>query len=98
MSQAAPAPDVQTLDQLQSLEQRILHVIQLLEEARAARQAAEQEAARLRSELADRNSELVARDGELAALRPLAAQFEKEREEIRRRVEKLLRQFDSLTA
>ncbi len=82
MTQPA-ASDRQTIEQLQSLEERIVNAIKLLAQARQARQEAESEALRLRSELA-------ARDSELATLR-------REREEVRRRVEKLLGQIDALT-
>lgn len=91
MTQPAAAPDPQTLDQLQSLEERILHVLQLLNEARQARQHAEEQLAQLRAE----NSE---RDAELAALRQQATDGQHEREEVRRRVEKLLRQVETMGA
>lgn len=74
--------DAATLDQLKSLEERILNAVRLLSQARQARQKAEEDASRLRTELA-------ARDAELSTLR-------KERDEVRRRVEKLLAQVDSL--
>jgi len=82
MQTATTLSDAHTLEQLQSLEDRIVTAVRLLHQTRQARQEAEAEAARLRGELA-------ARDSELAALR-------KEREEVRRRVEKLLTQVDSL--
>lgn len=85
----ATVPDLQFLDPLQALEERIVRVVQLLAEARQARASAETEAARLREELA-------ARDTELAALRAQVAAGEKERDEVRSRVERLLRQIDSL--
>lgn len=84
MPSTAAAADLHTIEQLQSLEERIMHAVRLLTQARQMRQAAENESARLRTELA-------ARDTELSALR-------KEREEVRRRVEKLLSQVDALTA
>lgn len=91
MSQPVAASDVQTLEQLQSLEERIVHAIRVLNQMRQARQEAESESARLRSELAARESELV-------AMRRQLADAHREREEVRRRVEKLLKQIDSLAA
>ena len=91
MSQPAAASDVQTLDQLQSLEERIVHIIRLLHQMRQARLEAESEIARLRSELAARESELV-------VLRRQLSEAHREREEVRRRVEKLLSQIDSIAA
>ena len=82
MTEAATATDAQTLEQLQSLEERILGAIRLLNDARQGRQHAEAEASRLRSDL-------QTRDAEIATLR-------KERDEVRRRVEKLLGQLNSL--
>ena len=108
MTQAAPAPEPQPIEQLQSLEERIVNVVQLLNETRAARQQAETEAARLRTALAEQETKLrqagdvlaaerAGRDSELAALRQQVAAAQAEREEVRRRLEKLLRQIDSLS-
>jgi septal ring factor EnvC (AmiA/AmiB activator) len=84
MTEPAAAPESQAIDQLTSLEDRIVQVVQLLQEARQARQAAEKEAAGLR--------------GELAALRQQLAAHNKERDEVRRRLERLLQQVDSLVS
>jgi septal ring factor EnvC (AmiA/AmiB activator) len=84
MTEPAAAPESQAIDQLSSLEERIVQVVQLLQEARQGRQAAEKEAAGLR--------------GELAALRQQLAAHNKERDEVRRRLERLLQQVDSLVS
>ena len=90
MAQPTPGGDIETLEQLQTLEERIVHTIRLLTQTRQARQEADTEAAQLRAELA-------ARDAELASLHRQLAEAHKEREVVRRRVEKLLRQMDALT-
>jgi chromosome segregation ATPase len=108
MSQTAPIPELQPIEQLQSLEDRIVSVVQLLKETRAARQQAESESAALRATIADLEGKLhssaetvaatlATRDSELAALRQQAASAQAEREEVRRRLEKLLRQIDALS-
>lgn len=84
MTEPAAAPESQAIDQLSSLEERIVQVVQLLQEARQARQAAEKEAAGLR--------------GELSVLRQQLAAHNKERDEVRRRLERLLQQVDSLVS
>jgi chromosome segregation ATPase len=91
MTEPAAAPESQAIDQLSSLEERIVQVVQLLQEARQARQAAAKEAAGLRGEL-------LAKEGELAALRQQLAAHNKERDEVRRRLEGLLQQVDSLVS
>jgi chromosome segregation ATPase len=91
MSQTAVAPEPQALEQLNSLERRIVDIVRLLQEARQARQAAEAEAARLRGEL-------TAQQQQVAALRQQAAGLSKERNEVLARLEKLLQQVDSLVA
>ncbi len=107
MSQSAAAPEPQPLEQLQSLEQRIVTVVELLKEARVARQQSENEAAELRGKTTEMEAKLhsaaqslaaalAARDSELATLRQQVAAAQAEREEVRRRLEKLLQQIDAL--
>ncbi len=107
MSQTAAAPEPQPLDQLQSLEQRIVSVVELLKQARTARQQAEQETAEVRARVAELEatlqtsaqslaSALAARDAEVADLRQQVGAALAEREEVRRRLEKLLRQVEAL--
>ena len=108
MSQTAPIPELQPIEQLQSLEDRIVSAVQLLKEMRAAKQQAESETATLRTTIADLEGKLhnsaeavdaalATRDSELAALREQVASAQAEREEVRRRLEKLLRQIDALS-
>lgn len=108
MSQTAAAPEPQPLDQLESLEQRIVAVVELLHQARAGRQQAEQEAAEWRVKFAELEAKLqtsaqsvaaalATRDAELADLRQQVGAALAEREEVRRRLEKLLRQVDALS-
>ncbi len=72
------------------LEEKIYRTIELLKAAREAKTAAERDNARLREQLEVREEELDSLRGEMIGLR-------KEREEIRARVEKMLRQMDALT-
>jgi chromosome segregation ATPase len=74
-----------------ALEEKVYRTIELLKAARAAKTAAERDTARLREQLEVREEELEALKGEIVALR-------KEREEVRARVEKMLRQMDALAA
>lgn len=83
-----PAP-VQA-DDFQALEERIYRTIELLKEAREARAAAERTAARLREQLESRDDQTQALRAENVALR-------REREEVRTRVEKMLKQIETLT-
>ena len=83
-----PAP-VQA-DDFHALEQRIFRTIELLKEAREAKAAAERTAARLREQL-------EARDDETQSLRVENVALRREREEVRTRVEKMLKQIETLT-
>ena len=75
----------------QSLEDKIYRTIELLKAAREARSHAERDASRLRQQLKDRDHETDQARAELVTLR-------KEREEVRTRVEKMLKQIDALTS
>jgi len=83
-----PAP-VQA-DDFHALEERIYRTIELLKEAREAKAAAERTAARLREQLDGRDDQTQALRAENIALR-------REREEVRTRVEKMLKHIDTLT-
>ena len=83
-----PAP-VQA-DDFQALEERIYRTIELLKEAREAKAAAERTVARLREQLDGRDDQAQALRAENVALR-------REREEVRTRVEKMLKQIETLT-
>ena len=98
MSETATTSDAQTLEQLQSLEERILGAIRLLHDARQARQAAEAEATRLRAELQARDAEAASRSSEAAGRDAEIASLRKERDEVHRRVERLLAHVNALAA
>jgi chromosome segregation ATPase len=74
-----------------ALEEKIYKAIELLKAARVGRAAAERDAHRLREQLEEREDELRILRSEMVSLR-------KEREEVRNRVEKMLKQIDSLVA
>jgi septation ring formation regulator EzrA len=74
-----------------ALEEKIYKAIELLKAARTAKAAAERDAGRLRDQLEQREEELEMLRSEVISLR-------KEREEVRGRVEKMLKQMDSLVA
>src|SRR5947208_14083616 len=74
-----------------ALEQKIYKAIELLKSAREGKAAAERDAGRLREQLEQREEELDVLRGEMISLR-------KEREEVRGRVEKMLKQIDVLVA
>lgn len=72
-----------------ALEEKIYKAIELLKSAREAKAAAERDANRLRDQLEEREEELELVRSEVVSLR-------KEREDVRGRVEKLLKQIDTL--
>lgn len=74
-----------------ALEEKIYKAIEMLKSARAAKVVAERDASRLREQLEQREEELEMLRSEVISLR-------KEREEVRGRVEKMLKQIDSLVA
>jgi chromosome segregation ATPase len=87
-------PDTETKtfnDDFPALEEKIYHAIELLKSAREGKSAAERDAQRLRDQLEQREEELDVLRGEMVSLR-------KEREEVRGRVEKMLKQIDTLMA
>jgi len=89
-----PAPDVAldfSDDDFHSLEAKVYKTIELLKSARESRAATERDAKRVREQLELREEEIDSLKGEVVALR-------KEREEVRTRVEKMLKQIDALTA
>ena len=77
-------------DDFHALEEKIYRTIELLKEAREAKAAAERTAARLREQL-------EGRDGQSESLRAEVVALRREREEVRTRVEKMLKQIDALT-
>ncbi len=77
-------------DDFHALEEKIYRTIEKLKEAREAKAAAERTAARLREQLDGRDDQTQALRAEVVALR-------REREEVRTRVEKMLKQIETLT-
>lgn len=87
-------PDLETNfsdDDFHSLEAKVYKTIELLKSARESKAAAERDAKRVREQLELREEEIDSLKSEVVALR-------KEREEVRTRVEKMLKQIDALTA
>lgn len=78
-------------DDFHALEEKVFRTIELLKSAREAKAAAERDAARLRQQLEDREEQFESLKAEVVGLR-------KEREEVRTRIEKMLKQIDALTA
>ena len=83
------SPEVSSGDFV-SLEEKVYRTIELLKAAREAKTAAERDAARVREQLELREEEIESLRGEMIGLR-------KEREDVKSRVEKILRQIDELT-
>ena len=86
-----PETEIRNGDDFPALEEKIYKAIELLKSAREGKAAAERDAGRLREQLETREEELDVLRGEMIALR-------KEREEVRGRVEKMLKQIDALVA
>jgi hypothetical protein len=74
-----------------ALEERIYKAIELLKSARQAKSAAERDANRLREQLEQREEDLELLRSEVVTLR-------KEREEIRGKIERMLKHVDELVA
>jgi chromosome segregation ATPase len=77
-------------DEFHALEEKVYRTIELLKTAREGKAAAERDAARLRQQLEDREEEVETIRTQIVGLR-------KEREDVRGRVEKMLKQIDLLT-
>lgn len=78
-------------DDFNALEQRVLRMVSLLQAEREARTAAEHHTAELQHRLDDQTSSAKHIQAELDAL-------QQERESVRQRVERLLKQLDDITA
>jgi predicted nucleic acid-binding Zn-ribbon protein len=78
-------------DDFQALEEKVYRTIELYKAAREARAAAERDVQRLREQIEEREEEVESLKKEMIGLR-------REREEVRSRVEKMLRQIDVLGA
>jgi septal ring factor EnvC (AmiA/AmiB activator) len=75
-------------DDFQALEDKVYRTIEMYKAAREAKLSAERDVQRLRQQLKEREEEVE-------TLRREAVQFRKDREEVRRRVEKMMRQIDA---
>jgi len=87
------APELSTTisaDEFHALEEKVYRTIELLKTAREGKAAAERDAARPRQQLEDREEEVETIRTQIVGLR-------KEREDVRGRVEKMLKQIDLLT-
>lgn len=82
------SPEV-TSDEFVSLEEKVYRTIELLKSAREGKAAAERDAARVREQLQLREEEVESLRTEMIGLR-------REREEVKSRVEKILRQIDEI--
>jgi hypothetical protein len=91
---ARALPDIESnisADDFHALEEKIYKTIELLKSAREAKALAERDAARFREQLEEREEQIEVLKGQVVALR-------REREEVRGRVEKILKQIDSINA
>ena len=78
-----------SVDEFEALEQKVLRAVEVLRRERDARAKAEAEVQRLHAELDRQTQSADGLHGELNALR-------QEREQVRRRVERMLEQMDEL--
>jgi hypothetical protein len=78
-----------SVDEFQTLEQKVLRAIEIVKREREARAAAEAEVASLREQLDTQLNSTIAVEAELDTLN-------KERDAVRLRVEKMLHQMDEL--
>lgn len=78
-------------DDFQALEEKVYRTVELLKAARESRAAAERDSLRLREQL-------DARDEELQNLKREVVKLRKDREEVRARVEKMMRQIEDVAA
>src|SRR5438105_9059490 len=82
--------DNSSSDDFRALEEKVFRTIELLKSAREAQAAAERESRRLKEQFGGRSEETEGLRREVMALR-------REREDVRSRVEKMLKQIDALT-
>jgi uncharacterized coiled-coil DUF342 family protein len=86
-----PSETAMDADDFAALEQRVLRAVDMLKAERSARAAAEEKAAELQQRLDALSSQSEESAAEVEA-------YKQEREMVRTRIEKLLRQLDELTA
>lgn len=79
------------VDDFSALEERVMRAVELLKTERAARAAAEQNVARVQKLLDTQTAQLSQAQEQLKHL-------EQEREQVRRRVERLLHQIDEVAS
>jgi len=77
-------------DDFHALEEKVYRTIDMYKAAREARVAAERDLQRIREQL-------EVREEEIEGLRSEAIALKREREEVRSRVEKMLKQIDTMT-
>lgn len=78
-------------DDFSSLEERVQRVVEVVKRERAARAEAEDHAAQLERDLQERGTQLDEARGQVKSL-------EREREQVRQRVERLLKQIDEIAS
>lgn len=78
-------------EQFQRLEEKLLKAIDVFKQTRAEKRALEQDAEKLRLETKERAQQISVMERELIALR-------REREDVRARVDKLLKRLEVLTS
>jgi len=78
-------------DDFHALEEKIYRTIEQLKAAREAKTAAERTIERLRQQVSERDEQIQSMRGDMVSLR-------KERQEVRTRVEKMLKQIDALNS
>ncbi len=78
-----------SVDEFQALEQKVLRAVEIVKREREARAAAEAEVASLRDQLAQLGAQSSQTESQLHAL-------SQERDDVRKRVEKMLQQMDEL--
>jgi phage terminase Nu1 subunit (DNA packaging protein) len=86
-----PGQQVVTSEEFNALEQRVLRAVELLRAERTARAAAEQKAAELEQLMEVQGSELAEAQAQLKT-------YESERDHVRQRVERMLKQLDEINA
>lgn len=79
------------VDDFVALEQRVVRAVEVVKSERAARAEAEQRANRLQSEIEAQGTQLEHAQEQIRTL-------EQDREQVRQRVEKLLKQLDEIVA
>jgi uncharacterized coiled-coil DUF342 family protein len=78
-------------DDFQALEEKVYRTVELLKSAREAKASADRDSLRLREQL-------DARDEELQRLKREMIELRKDREEVRSRVERMMRQIEDVAA